>query len=498
MPRRPRPFSAALAVFACLLVACPSAPHADPGGEAPSPAGPKAKGKSPDALGLPTPYDLTYGVYLNGAKVGWMRSQLQVGDRVTFRIELNARVTGMGRESEIKLQEWRAFDASSGDLAELFFEQEAVTGTVTVRGQSSGEQLQLEITAGEATRRKRVPVQETLEDALAVARLVAHPKIGATQSAEHFDASVQRTLRVEHRVAALETRVFGGVDTRTIKVESRYPETDILETTWLDATGKALETRIGGYFVARLEPPEVAKRREFQHDLLVSSAVRTPRPIPDAQTRDRLQVTFSGFGKTLPPESPTQKVSQKGQDVLLSLSRAAALPETPLAGEAGTADKSMAEFLEPTPFIQSDAPEIRVAAIKAVGNAATFSRAVVRLVGFVRHHIADEYVPAYSNALEAYKSKRGDCSEHSILFVAMARAVGIPARVAVGIAYSPAVDGFGWHAWAEVHAAGRWYSTDPMWGQPVADATHIKLADGGPLQQVRIIMLLGKLKVVSF
>jgi organic radical activating enzyme len=67
--------------------------------------------------------------------------------------------------------------------------------------------------------------------------------------------------------------------------------------------------------------------------------------------------------------------------------------------------------------------------------------------------------------------------------------------VAVGVAYWPPGKGFGWHAWAEVYAQGRWISVDPTWNQAIADATHIKLAGGEPAEQARIVMLLGQLRI---
>jgi transglutaminase-like putative cysteine protease len=155
------------------------------------------------------------------------------------------------------------------------------------------------------------------------------------------------------------------------------------------------------------------------------------------------------------------------------------------------------EALLPTPFIQSDAPELVAAGKKAIGNAQDVYTASSRLVQFVVKHMKSEYVPAYSNALDANRTAKGDCTEHSILYVGLARAVGIPARVAVGIAYWPPGDGFGWHAWAEIFVGGAWMSVDPTWGQPIADATHVKLADGGPAEQARIVMLLGQLKIVD-
>ena len=153
--------------------------------------------------------------------------------------------------------------------------------------------------------------------------------------------------------------------------------------------------------------------------------------------------------------------------------------------------------LQAPPFIQSDAKAIRDVAKKVAGDATDVFAIISRLTHYVFDHVRDEYVPAYSNALEALESGRGDCTEHSILFVALARALGIPARVAVGIAYWPAGKGFGWHAWAEIKHKDRWYSVDPTWDQPIADVTHVKLADGGPAQQARIVMLLGQLRIVE-
>jgi transglutaminase-like putative cysteine protease len=42
------------------------------------------------------------------------------------------------------------------------------------------------------------------------------------------------------------------------------------------------------------------------------------------------------------------------------------------------------------------------------------------------------------SAREVLRTKVGDCNEHTALYVAMARAAGLPARIAVGLAYSAA------------------------------------------------------------
>ena len=53
------------------------------------------------------------------------------------------------------------------------------------------------------------------------------------------------------------------------------------------------------------------------------------------------------------------------------------------------------------------------------------------------------------SAREVLRTKVGDCNEHTALYVAMARAAGIPARVAVGLVYVRGA--FYYHAWPEVY-----------------------------------------------
>jgi hypothetical protein len=72
----------------------------------------------------------------------------------------------------------------------------------------------------------------------------------------------------------------------------------------------------------------------------------------------------------------------------------------------------------------------------------------------------------------------GDCTEHTILFVALARARGVPARPVTGLVWTEDEDtgsGFYRHAWAEFHDGLRWISVDPTWGQVGVDAGHIRL-----------------------
>ena len=82
------------------------------------------------------------------------------------------------------------------------------------------------------------------------------------------------------------------------------------------------------------------------------------------------------------------------------------------------------------------------------------------------------------NALQVLETRAGDCNEHAVLFAALARAVGLPARVVAGVVYADGA--FLYHAWDEVWLGSGWLSVDPTFDQMPVDATHVKLVEGGP------------------
>jgi hypothetical protein len=96
------------------------------------------------------------------------------------------------------------------------------------------------------------------------------------------------------------------------------------------------------------------------------------------------------------------------------------------------------------------------------------------------------------SATQVLESRSGDCNEHTQLFVALARAAGIPARAAAGLAH---VGGkFYYHAWPEVFV-GKWVAVDPTFGQSPADAAHLRFVYGGLARQAELLRLMGTLRI---
>jgi transglutaminase-like putative cysteine protease len=149
-------------------------------------------------------------------------------------------------------------------------------------------------------------------------------------------------------------------------------------------------------------------------------------------------------------------------------------------------------FLEPEPLVQSDDPRLQAQARQIVGRTRRPDVAAELLTRWVYEHVRKGVSLSVPSALDVYQSRRGDCNEHTVLFVALARAVGLPARTAAGLVY---LDGsFYYHAWPEVYL-GRWVAVDPTLGQVPADAAHVRFTVGGLARQIELIRLIGQLSI---
>jgi transglutaminase-like putative cysteine protease len=148
--------------------------------------------------------------------------------------------------------------------------------------------------------------------------------------------------------------------------------------------------------------------------------------------------------------------------------------------------------LNPTAFLQSDHPSIRDRAVQILGAETDAHRAVVRLKNWVYNEIEKQPTISIPNALQVLQTKKGDCNEHTVLFNALARAAGIPARTVVGLVYLRGA--FYYHAWSEVWL-GKWISLDSVLDQFPADVTHVKFIEGEIDRQLDMLKLIGNLRI---
>jgi hypothetical protein len=144
------------------------------------------------------------------------------------------------------------------------------------------------------------------------------------------------------------------------------------------------------------------------------------------------------------------------------------------------------------PLLQTGEPAIVNLAVRIAGGDRDARVIAQKINAWVYDSLKKEATFSVPNAIDVLRRRRGDANEHTQLYVALARTLGIPARAATGLAY---VDGkFYYHAWPEVYLAD-WVAVDPTFGEFPASAAHLRFVVGGLSRQTELLQLIGNLKI---
>ncbi len=163
--------------------------------------------------------------------------------------------------------------------------------------------------------------------------------------------------------------------------------------------------------------------------------------------------------------------------------------------------KDLSAYLVDTRFLNLSSPEITGAAARLKGSADPL-RATEDFVA--RHITGKELGIPIIPADQVYRMKRGDCTEHSVLAVALLRKQGVPARAVVGMYLAASFQGkrdvFVYHMWVEAFYRDRWRLVDAANPGPgrfnryVAFAGH-SLKSETPLSYLRAVTAIQDLSV---
>ena len=388
----------------------------------------------------------------------------------------------------------RAFELQSFE-----FSLDPGTGPIRIGGIVRDLDLDISITSGGRTRTeiRRLPERPMLS--LNLVRRLADGglKPGAVHRWNLFDPATLRNAPVTVTVREREIVRSVAAPIPAFRVDMEF--TGLTTTAWITDTGEIVREESPLGFIIVREPQERARALAIdggiREDLLEASAVvptiapRRPPIPPIVEARDVRKLRLRIEGADL-SSSDLQGAGQRVTGNIVEIVDAQTLV-------AGPAEPDVAAYLAPEPLIESDDADIRAAARGAVGEAVgTRVRAEV-LTRFVNSTLQKKPTVSLPSAREVLRTRIGDCNEHTALFVALARSVGVPSRIAAGLAFVRG--GFYYHAWPEVYidegALGYWLPVDPTFNQFPADATHLRLARGGLDRQAAIIPLIGRVKI---
>jgi hypothetical protein len=444
---------------------------------------------------------LAYGEYIKNTKVGWKTEEMKLGKHdgkeVAVVVSESYETTLYQGEKTVSAEKSTVCYSLEGDgpivYAEVYAKEDGKE--TTRKAVRKGTGLLLTVKTAKRTTVRTIPVPK---DTLALKRrfdawVVGPRKRGDTftvwgASWEEDDVDVPQVYTFQDR----RTVEWDGakIDAYAVQIASRGTRSTAL----LRSDGNPLVLTTG-IEELRLEKEAVAKKVEPKAlDLQEALAVRIDKDLGHAVKVEKLVLKVEGLDGEALPQSHRQRLRTDKEGTFLELRR-----DHRHGKPAPLSKEERAENLKATATIQSDHEAIRALARKTVGDEKDPVKAARLLQHWCFKNIKASYTDNADNALAVLDNKAGDCTEYSLLFVALARSCGVPARQIGGLVYSgDSKPAFEWHAWAEVHDGSQWVSVDPALNQVWVDATHIKLSEGA--QDLSWVNLVGKLKmkVVQF
>ncbi len=117
--------------------------------------------------------------------------------------------------------------------------------------------------------------------------------------------------------------------------------------------------------------------------------------------------------------------------------------------------------LEDTPFLRLDSPELKDLAGRFSSSGKIPSEVEEFVFSYIKRKVIG--IPLISST-GVIESRTGDCTEHSVLSLALLRARGVPSRAVVGVFLAPEFmrkkNVFVYHMWVEAFYRGRWLIVD--------------------------------------
>jgi len=433
------------------------------------------------------------GVYYRGEKIGFSVSQTVPASSPDgtdgFELQEDARLqmSLLGATTPAAIHTTARVDRAFS-LQSFEFSLDPGTGPVVVRGTVTGTRLALTITSAGATRTEARTLDEPPALSLNLARRLAGSGLrpGARYHWFMFDPATLRNEPVAIEVGRRELGI-NSRPTPAFRVDMEFA--GLRTTSWITDTGDVVREESPLGLITIRESPERARATaisgQMRTDLLRAAAVvptgRTQ--IDDARNVRRLKLRVTGLDANAADlQGGSQRVAGDIVDLV-----------DPRTLTAGPPDGAAERYLAAEPFIESDDPDIRTEAERAVAGVTGDRARAERLTRYVNGLLDKKPTVSLPSAREVLRTKVGDCNEHTVLLVAMARALGIPARISVGLVYVHGA--FYYHAWPEVYVDAIWLPVDPTLNEFPADTTHLRVARGGLDKQAAVLPLIGRLTI---
>jgi hypothetical protein len=443
------------------------------------------------AAGVPA-REAWMAIFQNARRIGHSMSRLAAQEGgYALEEAVRMRLTALGLVQDLHL---RTTARLRPDLTLDSFRFEMRSGRFDFRAEGEARDGEIAVTtAGAGDRRRvRVPISRPVTPLAAVVHALGAARLspGERHTFEVFDPATLSSAPLLAEVIGTEEIEVAGERVAATRATLNFK--GMIQTVWIDARGDLLRER--GLLGLRLERsgPEAARDEsglEASEEISEAAAVSADREIGEPAGLAELSVRLKGVR---PEVLQLNGGRQRFGDGVLTVRRES-LAGLPAAVEPTALSAVERAFLAPEPFIQSDHAKIRAVVDELFGREPLSAlEKASRLMHWVHREIAKRPVLSLPDALATLEQREGDCNEHAVLYAALARAAGLPARVEAGLVYLKGR--FYYHAWNAVHV-GRWVTVDAALGQMPADATHLRLVSGSAAQQLDLGGVIGRLSL---
>ncbi len=393
-----------------------------------------------------------HGVYKSGKKIGYtqaLRQKTETGYRFTERAVLHLSMMGIPQRIVTALD---AETDSHFRLCAFEFSIHTDSQRFQASGRITGTRLHLKTETGETSRQTSINLQAVpvLADSLTWSLIRNGLRVGQTATQPIFDPLTMATMKATAKVEAQEDIVVQGRSTACFRVRHTYNGLTVYS--WLNQQGETVKEESPLGFLLQQEPPATAAQgiaADAPLDIIAETAIPVNSPITKREVdylKLRLRnIALAGFSL----EGTRQKRTGDILEIYRETLTAADTFRLPLR------NRELQPYLAASPSVQSDDQTIVQTARSILQEETDARRAAQLICSWVYATI--EKIPTMSipRATEVLRVKRGDCNEHAVLYAALCRAAGIPAKTCGGIVY---LDGaFYFHAWVEIYLQ-RWRS----------------------------------------
>lgn len=416
-----------------------------------------------------------YGLYYEDTKIGHAMTTIdlkQDDDLISHRFEMTFKL----EQTEETIAQVRNFEARP---PHRLVDGRYQTADRLIDYRIEGPALQL---LENGTNRLWQGVERTLcdEEDIALHQFLDDaPAIGDEITTVDFDVEHQAMLEATHSLEAISTRKILGADHLFHTLESSSVN-DVFsyKATSRYRNGEGINFFLGPIEL-RVETEAIARQPNTGVDLFAEFEKPLNRSLAELSLIEHLTLKVH-------VSDPAVRIAEVVEDNFLQRvdyldDRTAIVTIGDF--EAPLDDHNVEDFLKPTSAHPSDHPRLSALAeeVRTMASDPNDDRALAEaLLYFVADYI--ENVPespyAYNttSVFDILDNRTGDCTEHSQLFITLARALGLPARDATGYVYSGdnSAPSLGGHAWVEAFIDGRWVGLDPTWAELDLNRSHVQ------------------------